>query len=98
MCLACKRASDLSKLAHHHFTLKREDVITISECKVRQGRREDIPEILALVHEAKWYRTTDDVTFLFDNCPQGIFVAENSKGEVVCMYIQFFPTNKDHQL
>ena len=56
---------------------------------MRQGRREDIPEILALVHEAKWYRTTDDITFLFDNCPQGIFVAENSKGEVVCMYMQF---------
>ena len=59
---------------------------TISECKVRQGRREDIPQILGLLHEVMWYRTNEDITFLFDNYPRGIFVAENLEGEVISEY------------
>ena len=50
---------------------------------VRQGRKEDMAGVQALVREHGWNDTIDHINFQFELFPAGSFVAESSEGEII---------------
>ena len=50
---------------------------------VRQGRKEDMAGVLALIREVGWSQVIDHVNLQFDLFPVGVFVAESSEGEII---------------
>ena len=53
------------------------------EYTVRQGRKEDMAGVLALIWEEGRNNVIDHVNFQFDLFPAGVFVAEGSEGEII---------------
>ena len=53
------------------------------EYTVRQGRKEDMAAVLALIREEGWNNVIDHVNLQFDMFPAGVFVAESSEEEII---------------
>ena len=53
---------------------------------IRQGRREDMAGVLALVQAERWNTIIEHLNFQYDLYPAGTFVAESLDGEIIGRY------------